>query len=277
MPDPTNAVQFRLYTNASPDAPHLFNTFDLQAYGEVLLRSPGREKLGRAPGTFTPSAAPHNILINGSGPSLASTNGMTLIEQASGPDWRYIALDASPAYRGRLERFRRAILFVAPDLFVLYDHLVAKEPVSFQMLVHPPAATLLDTNWGDLHLDLPKAGLTLHSPGRKHDLRQWERLESCALLPGTATMRLAPTNKVAQLHVLTVFAVRHGGEKKDYRFKLLESSSAIGAQIQREGLPTLVAFKTDRLTDSASLTGFPFQGPVGVYVFRPKVKAAKAN
>src|SRR5262245_4685857 len=40
LPNPSNAVQFRLYLNGSPSASHVFNTFDLEAYGESLLRSP---------------------------------------------------------------------------------------------------------------------------------------------------------------------------------------------------------------------------------------------
>jgi hypothetical protein len=272
LPDLTNAVQFRLYTNASPDSPHLFNTIEIEAYGEVLLPSPGGDALKRWLATSPTNASLHNILVNGAGPRLALTNSMMVIEQASGPDWRYIALDASSAYRGRLEQFKRGILFVEPDLFVLYDHLIAKEPVSFQMLLHPPAATRLDTFWRDLRLDWPNGAFQICAPAGRHALRSWERLESVAdsILPGTVTMQLGPTNKLAQVDLLTVFAVYRGGEKKNYAFKLLESNNAVGARIHREGLPTLVAFKTDPAASKASLTGFPFSGPAGVYVFKPK-------
>jgi len=99
LPDSTNAVQFRLYTNASPDSPHLFNTIQIEAYGEMLLPSPGGDALKRWLATSPTNASLHNILVNGAGPQLAVTNGMKTIEQASGPDWRYIALDASSAYR----------------------------------------------------------------------------------------------------------------------------------------------------------------------------------
>jgi len=272
LPDLTNAVQFRLYANASPDSPRLFNTIEIEAYGEVLLPSPGGDALKRWLATSPTNASLHNILVNGAGPQLALTNSMMVIEQASGPDWRYIALDASSAYRGRLEQFKRGILFVEPDLFVLYDHLIAKDPVSFQMLLHPPAATRLDSTWRDLRLDLPNEAFQICAPAGQHALRSWERLESVAdsILPGTVTMQLGPTNKLAQVDLLTVFAVYRGGEKKNYAFKLLESNNAVGARIHREGLPTLVAFKTDPAAGKASLTGFPFNGPVGVYVFKPK-------
>src|SRR2546425_339635 len=44
VPSRTNDVQFRICTNASPYASHLFNTFEIEAYGEVLLKSPRGDK-----------------------------------------------------------------------------------------------------------------------------------------------------------------------------------------------------------------------------------------
>ena len=83
-------------------------------------------------------------------------------------------------------------------------------------------------------------------------------------------MRMGPTNKVAELDLLTVFAVHRHGGTNDYAFKLLESNTAVGARIHRAGYPTLVAFRIDPSAGGASLTGFGFRGPVGVDVFKPK-------
>ncbi len=275
FPDSTNAVQFRLYTNAAPEASHRFNTFEIVAYGEHLLSSPAGAGLQRWLTTSPTTASLDNILINGAGPQLALTNSMTILEAASGPDWRYVAYDASQAYHGILEKFHRGILFVQPDLFVLYDQVVAKEPVELKMQLQLPAATRLDPIWRDLRLELPHAGLRINSPASRHALRAWEAVESTAdsFLPGTRTLQLRPTNRLTQLNLLTVFVVYPGGTKKDFAFKLLESHSAVGARIHREALPTLVAFKTGASTGSSSLTGFEFTGPVGVSVFRPTRKA----
>ena len=92
------------------------------------------------------------------------------------------------------------------------------------------------------------------------------------MFPNTATFQLGPTNQLAVLDLLTVYAVHRSGEKKDFAFRLLETTSAVGARIHRDGLPTLVAFKTDPSATNASLTGFGFSGPVGVNVFTPKLK-----
>lgn len=274
IPSATNVVRLRLHTNASPVAPFLFNTFDLEAYGEILLRSPGAEALKSWLPLSPTNASLHQLLIDGRGPGLASSNGMIVVERAAGPDWQYIALDASGAYRDRLKEYRRGILFVEPDLFVIHDHIAAAEPVNFQMLLHPPAASRLDEVWRDLRFETPNAGFRAQAPGEKRMPRSWECIETLAdsFLPGTITMRLGPTNRLARLDLITVFAVYRGGEKKDYLFKLLQSHTAVGVRIHREGLPTLVAFRTDPLAGSASLTGFEFSGPVGVDVFRPKRK-----
>jgi hypothetical protein len=273
LPSPTHPLQLRLYTNASPKARHLFNTLALELDGQPLLHSPHGETVRRFLAATPADPSLHNVLINGMGPELGSANSMTLIEQASGPEWQYLALDASAAYRGRLQKYRRAVLFVEPDLFVLHDQLVAGEPVTFQMRLHPLAATRVDTNWGDLRLELPQGGFRIHAPGERRVLRSWQRIESPAdaLLPGTVTMQLGPTNKVSRLDVLTVFGVFRGPARYDYyAFKLLESDSAVGARIHRAGFPTLVAFRSDPAAASASLTGFGFTGPVGVSILKPK-------
>ena len=272
LPNLTNAVQFRLYTNSSPDSPHLFNTIEIEGYGETLLGSPSGNDFKRLLRTLPSSASLHNLLVNGAGPNLAAAGGMTVIEQSAGPDWVYIALDAGAAYRDRLKQFKRGILFVEPDLFVLYDHLVATAPSDFQMLLHPPAGARVDGVWGDLRLELPRAGITIDAPAGRNRPRNWERTESAAdgILTNTVTIRLGPTNQLDQLDLLTVFAIHRAGERRDLAFKLLESTSAIGARIHRAGLPTLVAFRTDPGAGKANLTGFEFSGPVGVSVYKPK-------
>jgi hypothetical protein len=274
VPNPTNAVQFLLYTDASPNASHLFNTFAIQAYGETLLKSLGSSDWGGGPSLLPPDVSLHNLLINGAGPDLASKNGMSVAGEASGPDWYYIALDGSAAYHAQLKEFKRGILFIEPDLFILYDHMVARELSGFQMLLHPPVFTQVDNVWGDLRLHSPKAVLRIHAPSGRKMFRRWERTESASdkILPDTLTVRLGPTNKLAEFNCLTVFAINRANDPQELAFKLIESNHAIGARIHRNGLPVLAAFKTDQSLETSSLTGFVFSGPVGVSVFKPKVR-----
>lgn len=271
LPNPTNAVQLRLYTNAAPDATHLFNTLEIAAYGERLLASPGGDSLSRRLAINSTNHSLHSLVVNGCGPELSATNSMILVERAAGPDWVYLALDASAAYRSQLKEYRRGIVFVAPDLFVVHDHLVASSPARFEMFLHPPVTTRLDPVWHDLRLELPTASLRINAPSRGA-LRSWEHEVSPGdkLFPKTRTFRLGPTNQLAQLDLITVFAAYRAGEKGDYVFKLVESNNAIGARILRAGLPSIVAFKTDSRVPTASVAGLNFSGPVGVGVFRPQ-------
>jgi hypothetical protein len=270
LPGTTSAIQMRLYTNGLPKARHLVNTFEILADGETLLPAAG----GDAASGPSSESGPwlHNILIDGLGPDLGSTNHLRILEQCSGSEWRYISLDVSSAYHGRVDHLQRGLLFVEPNLFVVCDRVVATKPVAYQMVLHPPATTLLDTNWGDLRVNGLKWGCRIRTPGRKGSLRSWKRIESPAdsVISNTVTMVCGPTNKVTTLDVITVLAVYTEGEKQDFAFKLLESKTAVGARIHRAGLPTLVAFKTAAAAAGASLTGFEFSGPVGVAVFTPK-------
>src|SRR5436190_12802915 len=57
VPGPSNAVQLRLQINASAEAPRLFNTFEIEAYGETVLRSPDGDSLKRSHGVRTGGAS----------------------------------------------------------------------------------------------------------------------------------------------------------------------------------------------------------------------------
>ncbi len=272
LPNATNAIQFRLYTNAAPDARHLFNTFEIEAHGEILIASPGGEPLRRSLSQAAAGGELHNILVNGKGPELAHGNGLVVVEEASGPGWSYIGLDGSRAYQGLVKQFRRGVLYVEPDLFILHDHLIAGATSSFQMRMHPPSATRVDAIWRDLRLELPRAGLRVHAPAIQKQPRSWERIDSIAdgIFENTVTVQLGATNAMVELNLLTVFATHRAGERGELAFRLLEGNDAIGARIHREGHPTLIAFRTGPADEKASLTGFEFAGPVGVSVFSPK-------
>ncbi len=274
VPRAHGPVQFKIYTNASPDSQSLFNSFEIEAHGQSLLQTlEGKTLKGWLDSGGTREAV-HQILIDGHGATLSPANGMRLMERAAGPGWEYMALDASDAYRGQLERFTRAVLFVEPDLFVLYDQVVAPAPVAFQMLLHAPADTRVDPDWGDLHLETTITNLRINTPGEQRSPRAWKKLQSGfeSSIPGHATMQLEAAAKLTRYDVITVFAVYPARGKSDYAFKLLEGTTAIGARIHRAGLPTLVAFRTSPLGRPASLTGFSFDGSVGVDVFRPKFR-----
>jgi hypothetical protein len=270
FPGGDSPIQCRFFTNADPAAVGVANAFALDAWGESLLAPVPRVAIEQG----VPGGASmfENILIDGKGHDPAGTNGARVVERAAGKEWQYLGLDLTAGFRSRVTQYRRGLLFVEPDLLVLHDHLVAPKPVAFQFVLHPPAATALDRDWGDLRIAGSNAQARVHAPGSRQSPRTWQRVESRAdtLLPGTVTMQLGPTNRLEHVDLIVVFAVTPAGTANDYAFKLVESDSAIGARIHRQGWPVLVAFRVDPTAPGASMTGFRFEGPVGVDIFRPK-------
>ncbi|MCU0724073.1 MAG: heparinase II/III-family protein, partial [Planctomycetes bacterium] len=66
-----------------------------------------------------------------------------IIEFRAGPALDYVAGEAGRAYGGRLEAFTRRILFVKPDLIVLFDTLRAPVPSRFAWHFHANAPFLV--------------------------------------------------------------------------------------------------------------------------------------
>lgn len=273
LPGPTAPVRIRLHADPSPDAPGLFNTLDLDANGVALLRAPGGIGLAKWRASPADAEMPHSILVDGTGP-IGDGAEPTVAARASGPGWSYAEVDLGGSYGPRLESYHRGVLFVEPGLFVIHDHAVPRVPSRFSMRVAAPVPARVDAAWGDLRLDLPGAGFTIQSPAPRRQTWVWERLPRPArpAFPESQTFALSPTNRLAILDWITVIAVSPGGAARDVASKYLESNTAVGVRVHRDGLPTLVAFRTAANGVPASLTGFGFEGPVGVSVFRPKVR-----
>ena len=71
---------------------------------------------------------------------------------------------------------------------------------------------------------------------------------------------------------MAVLVGHSGSAKRSLAFKLLESDSAIGVRVHRDGLPTLIVFRKGTVSGEAVLTGLKFNQPVAVDVFKPKRK-----
>ncbi len=50
----------------------------------------------------------------------------------------WTTMDLAHAYRGRLAAYRRIVLFLRPDLVVVYDDLLAEKTAVFTWLAHTP-------------------------------------------------------------------------------------------------------------------------------------------
>ncbi len=266
-----NAIRLRICTNLTTSGASRPNEFALEAHGRLLLCLPA----------FAANDAnrplPQGLTVNGQGPDSTGPECLPLLGRSSGPGWTFVRVNPGVAYRGRLQEYIRDYLVVEPDLVVVHDHVVAARPATLRWRLQVPPSTRIDPVWHDLHLETPQSSVTIHAPGRKGQLRGWAPLTN--VFRGDdrgAIMELSPPNEAAtELDVVLVIAVRPPGPPADYAFKLLESDTAVGARIHRDGYPTIVAFQVGQTLPTASLGGFKFPGLTGVDVFRPKPRPAR--
>jgi hypothetical protein len=77
------------------------------------------------------------ILVDGKGQVIRDfTATGTIVDFEHGEHLSYLCGDATAAYKGRLEKWLRHVVFVRPNLFVILDDVIAPEPVPFQWLLH---------------------------------------------------------------------------------------------------------------------------------------------
>jgi hypothetical protein len=277
VPDDTDApASLRVLLDPSNCPPAALGAFALRAYGESLLGPTNRGARTSSAWALT-ALLNANLLVNGRGPDTFPDQPLKVMERSSGPDWQYISVDLTPAYGKRLTRFHRRLLHVEPDLFVICDDVTAPEPAAFEFLLHSTGTIRVDPRSHEVCADLPRAGFTAHclTPGRNGVAVGPALLSANAtdMAPdGPSHLHFASTNLLAELHLLTPILVHPAGQRKASGFFLIEGHGAIGARIYRDGLPTLVAFRTDPAATDATVSSMPVRGPVAVSVFRGKTK-----
>lgn len=154
LANPENNVHFMLKSSPYGSFSHSFadqNAFTLEAYGSPLATSSGYRPWYGSPHhmQYTKQTQAHNsILVNGQGQvaqSLAAKGEIAAFYH--GPRWDYVRGDATKAYGPiadpaggsplSLTRFWRHVLFLRPDIFIIYDELsVDRQGALFTWLLH---------------------------------------------------------------------------------------------------------------------------------------------
>jgi hypothetical protein len=79
----------------------------------------------------------NNITVNGKGQGKRTAKARgEIIAFKTTPEVDVVIGEAAGAYEPPLERFTRAIIFVKPELVVVYDRLESKEPSTFEYWLH---------------------------------------------------------------------------------------------------------------------------------------------
>jgi hypothetical protein len=169
------------------------NSFLLWAYGErLLIRSGYRDSYGSDHHRkwMWSTRSVNNITVNGhsQGHRTAEARGEITAFKTT-PAIDVVVGEAGSAYDPPLERFTRAIIFVKPELIIVYDRLKAKEPSTYEYWLH--AVNKIDVEnqhriqvkKGDVVCDidfLTPAGLTFEqtnqydpNPRPRITLREW--------------------------------------------------------------------------------------------------------
>ncbi len=116
------------------------NSFVLWAYGQrLLVRSGHYDSYGSEHhrNWVWSTRSLNNITVNGQGQGkrTAKAQGKILAFETT-PSIDIVVGEAGQAYEPPLELFTRAIIFVKPELVIVYDRLEAKEPSTFEYWLH---------------------------------------------------------------------------------------------------------------------------------------------
>jgi hypothetical protein len=143
--DRSKDVQLMLKSSPMGSQSHGYesqNAFLLSVAGDPIFIRSGRRDLWGSPHHVRwmwSTRSVNSILVNGEAQERHTnrpTGEITHFETT--PRFDYVVAEAADAYQGKLERFTRAVLFIKPHAIVIFDILVAKEPSTFQWMLHSP-------------------------------------------------------------------------------------------------------------------------------------------
>ena len=116
------------------------NSFVLWAYGQrLLIRSGHYDSYGsdHHRNWVWNTRSVNNITVNGQGQGKRTAKAQgKIVAFKTTSSMDIVVGEAGQAYEDTLERFTRAIIFVKPELVVVYDRLEAKEPSTFEYWLH---------------------------------------------------------------------------------------------------------------------------------------------
>jgi hypothetical protein len=242
------------------------NSIQLNAYGEALLPACVYRDLHGSKfhtGWCHETVSQNAVLVDGKGQLKNSAAGAgRIVGSRLGPDWDYVAGDATAAYQGRLVRYRRHVLYAKPDVVVLHDDLAAKDPSTFQFMLHGNQA--FEVGESGVRIDLPKAGADIRylSP-LPLVFRQWDGYEPKPTreFPNMWHVEASTREKKTEVGVLTVIVPYRAGKREPWTAARVESETALGVRLERAGRTTRLLFRKDGARGSASADGVAFDGP----------------
>lgn len=235
--------------------PH--NTFLLNAYGEPLLTTCVYRDLhgSKFHYQWAHSTVAHNgVLVDGQGQTrhTAAPHGRIVASQFS-PEWDYLVGDAAEAYQGRLTRFRRHVVFIKPKSgetpspvqIVVYDDLAAREPATFQFMLHALREFSVDAQAGRLRVEQPQAGVDVQylSP-LPLSFRQWDGYDPPPTkeFPNQWHVEAGTSDRRSELAMVTVIVPYRAGQRPEWSAQREDTAEGVRVAITCSGRQTSIRF-----------------------------------
>jgi len=228
------------------------NTFQLNAYGEALLTACVYRDLHGSKFHYNwvhETVAQNGVLVNGVGQEKhkATPQGKIIAEQFT-PGFDYICGDGTAAYGNRLTRTLRHVAFVkgGQPFIVLYDELAAKEPSTFQFMLHALKEFTVDEKSIQISVEQPKAGVTVkYLAPVPLAFRQWDGFtpKPKKEFPTQWHVEAGTQDKRAGIGVLTVIVPYRAGQRREWTAERFENANVITARVTGGGKPVLVTFR----------------------------------
>ncbi len=255
--------------------PH--NTFQLNAYGEALLTTCVYRDLhgSKFHYRWAHSTVAHNgVLVNSEGqiPHTPAPHGKLVHTQLT-PDWDYVVGDATAAYGDRLLRYRRHVLLLKPDRttttakstaapvwIVLYDDLQARQPATFQFLLHGLSSFQVDATRARLRLQRPEAGADVqYLAAVPLTFRQWDGYDPPPTrnFPNQWHVEAATLDPQQEVAVFTVIAPFRGSQPREWSAERVETEATRGVRIVEDSGTTTVEFPRPESTAEVRVVRTP--------------------
>ena len=143
LTDAENSVQVVFKSSSFGTQSHGYeanNSFLLWAYGKrLLIRSGYRDSYGsdHHKNWMWTTRSVNNITVNGQGQGRRTAKAQgKIVAFKTTPDIDIVVGEAGQAYETPLKRFTRTIIFVKPELMIVYDRLEAGEPSTYEYWLH---------------------------------------------------------------------------------------------------------------------------------------------
>jgi len=284
-PDANIAIEFKCSPYGSYGHGHADqNCFNLSAFNEPLFIDTGYYHSYGDPhhNGWTRQTKAHNgILVDGTGQPIGDLRHFgKLIGFEQGDEYAWCAGEAAGAYADvDLDRFTRHLLWLKPDILLVYDQLEAPEPHNWQLLLHAERRMLVDEESrsvdavgekGSARAVILSAGELDFSQNHEFDppAVKW-RTDRKFDMPDQYHLTAATVDATTSARLLTVIQVVRAGEEFASSVEPLAGEGWLGCRLTRaDGEQIVAGFATQVMGREGDQPAVQMQlGPVGARAF----------